>query len=261
MNDTTLSVIGNTATANITVTSEPKTITNNGAYYKTGSAAYASGNTGGTFTVSQTGSLAYNTNITLTATAASGYAVEGIYWSTNGTTWTRVATTDTKTNGYVTTSTNTTFKVTDNFRLKAQFVQVLKLSAFDSYEMKNSQVTFVTAPPKSITIKHTDAHGTATTYTYSYDGTKTAGNPDSPDGSKPAALAIATGQYGQGNYIQYYAGDEITLTYPRDGQMQGVRIGFNVYEDCRGILQRNPSVQAGPGFARVDAAWLAQYFR
>ena len=54
---------------------------------------------------------------------------------------------------------------------------------------------------------------------------------------------------------------EITLTYPRDGQMQGVRIGFNVYEDCRGILQRNPSVQAGPGFARVDAAWLAQYFR
>ena len=54
---------------------------------------------------------------------------------------------------------------------------------------------------------------------------------------------------------------DITLTYPRDGQMQGVRIGFNVYEDCRGILQRNPAVQAGPGFARVDAAWLAKFFR
>lgn len=212
--DTTLPFFGSTDTATITVTSEPKTITNNGAYYKTGSAAYASGTTGGTFTVSQTGSLAYNTNITLTATAASGYAVEGIYWSTDGTTWTKVATTDTKTNGYVTSSTNTTFKVTDNYRLKAQFVQVLKLSAFDSYEMKNSQVTFVTAPPKSITIKHTDAHGTATTYTYSYDGTKAKGNPDSPDVTNVnGTLAIASGSYGQGNYIQYYAGDEITLTY------------------------------------------------
>ena len=210
---TTQALLSGTATSNIAVTADPQTITNSGAYYKTGSAAYASGDTGGTFTVSQTGSLAYNTNITLTATAASGYAVEGIYWSTNGTTWTRVTTTDTTANGYVTKSVYNSFKVTDNFRLKAQFVQVLKLSAFDSYEMKNSQVTFVTAPPKSITIKHTDAHGTATTYTYSYDGTKTAGNPESPDGSKPAALAIATGKYGQGNYIQYYAGDEITLTY------------------------------------------------
>ena len=57
------------------------------------------------------------------------------------------------------------------------------------------------------------------------------------------------------------ADNEITLTYPLAGQMQGVRIGFNVYEDCRGILQRNPSIQAGPGFARVDADWLARYFQ
>lgn len=57
------------------------------------------------------------------------------------------------------------------------------------------------------------------------------------------------------------ADNEITLTFPLDGQMHGVQIGFNVYEDCRGILQRNPAVQAEPGFARVDAEWLARFFR
>ena len=191
------------------------TITNNGPYYKNGAAAYASGTTGGTFTVSSTGSLSYNTNLTLTATAASGYAVEGVYWSNNGgSTWTRVTTTNTTSNGYVTVATNNTFKVTDNFTLKAQFVQLKKLSAFDSYEMKNSQVIFVTAPPKSITVKHTDAAGTATTYTYTYDGTKAKGNPYTPEvPNASGTLAIGNGTYGQGNYIQFFAGDEITLTY------------------------------------------------
>ena len=191
------------------------TITDNGAYHKTGAAGYVSGTTGGTFTVSQTGSLNYNTNLTLTATAASGYAVDGIYWSNDsGSTWTKVTTTDTTSNDIVTASTNNSFKVTDNFTLKAMFVQVCKLSAFNSYEKINDNVTFVTAPPKKIEVKHTDSEGTSTTYTYSYDGTKSQGNPDSPDVvNASGTLAIATGTYGQGNYIQYYAGDEITLTY------------------------------------------------
>ena len=215
------------------------TITNSGAYHKTGSADYVSGNTGGTFTVSSTGSLAYNTNLTLTATAASGYAVEGIYWSTDGTSWTKVTTSDTKTNGVITTSTNNTFKVINNYRLKANFVQVLKLSAFDSYEKNNNQVTFVTAPPKSITIKHTDAHGTATTYTYSFDGTKAAGNPESPDGTKPAALPIASGKYGQGNYIQYYAGDEITLTYSAMASSEILKGVF--YDNTKNFFVNKPA--------------------
>lgn len=62
-------------------------------------------------------------------------------------------------------------------------------------------------------------------------------------------------------YRMQGADNELTLSFPLDGQMHGVQIGFNVYEDCRGILSRNPAVQAGPGFARVDADWLAQYFR
>ena len=55
--------------------------------------------------------------------------------------------------------------------------------------------------------------------------------------------------------------NDITLSYPLDGQLQGVVIGFNVYEDCRGILQRNPSLRPDKGFSRVDAKWLATKIR
>ena len=55
--------------------------------------------------------------------------------------------------------------------------------------------------------------------------------------------------------------NDITLTYPSDGQICGVQIGFNVYEDCSGILKRNPASRPGAGFAKVDAKWLATVFR
>jgi len=48
----------------------------------------------------------------------------------------------------------------------------------------------------------------------------------------------------------------ITLTFPDNGKMVGCNIGFNVYEDCLGILQRNPSIKAEEGFAKVDSEWL-----
>ena len=47
----------------------------------------------------------------------------------------------------------------------------------------------------------------------------------------------------------------------KDGQMHGLRIGFNVYEDCAGIIRRNPSVKPSPGFSRIDPAWVARFFR
>lgn len=55
--------------------------------------------------------------------------------------------------------------------------------------------------------------------------------------------------------------NDITLTYPKDGQIQGVQIGFNVYEDCRGIIKRNPDVLPAPGFAIVDSEWLSTKMR
>ena len=44
--------------------------------------------------------------------------------------------------------------------------------------------------------------------------------------------------------------------------MQMAAVGFNVYEDCRGILKRNPAMaEAAAGFAKVDAAFVGRYFR
>lgn len=56
------------------------------------------------------------------------------------------------------------------------------------------------------------------------------------------------------------ADNELVFAFPLEGQMQVVNVGFNVYEDARGILSRNPSVRPAEGFARVDAAWIERFF-
>ena len=54
-------------------------------------------------------------------------------------------------------------------------------------------------------------------------------------------------------------GDErlLTFMYPQDGQMMGVNVGMNVYQDCSGILERNPQIRPADGFSRIDAEWLS----
>ena len=56
------------------------------------------------------------------------------------------------------------------------------------------------------------------------------------------------------------ADNDLIFSYPLDGQMHGIKIGFSVYEDCRGIVSRNPGMIPDPGFARIDAAWLERFF-
>ena len=55
--------------------------------------------------------------------------------------------------------------------------------------------------------------------------------------------------------------NDLLFSFPQDGEMKVVNVGFHVYEDARGILGRHPSVRPEPGFAQIDAAWLGQYFR
>ena len=55
--------------------------------------------------------------------------------------------------------------------------------------------------------------------------------------------------------------NDIILSVPLDGSLQAVTVGFNVYEDCRSILSRNPSIAPAPGFAVVDSAWIESFFR
>jgi hypothetical protein len=69
----------------------------------------------------------------------------------------------------------------------------------------------------------------------------------------------------EGAVLRFYrmegADNDLVFTYPADGRIQGLRCGFNVYEDCAGILRRNPEMTAGGGFARIDADWTAKYFK
>ena len=55
---------------------------------------------------------------------------------------------------------------------------------------------------------------------------------------------------------------EMTFTYPENGQMEMLAVGFNVYEDCAGILGRNPLIrESATGLATIDQAWLSRFFR
>lgn len=57
------------------------------------------------------------------------------------------------------------------------------------------------------------------------------------------------------------ADNEILLSFPQGELMQSISIGFGVYEDCAGILRRNPVIRPSSGFAKIDSAWLEQYFQ
>lgn len=58
------------------------------------------------------------------------------------------------------------------------------------------------------------------------------------------------------------ADNELIFTYPENGQMQMVAVGFNVYEDCRGIVSRSPEMgSSARGIARIDSDWVARFIR
>lgn len=58
------------------------------------------------------------------------------------------------------------------------------------------------------------------------------------------------------------ADNEIIFTYPEDGRMQLLAVGFNVYEDCCAIIGRNPAIgESLRGLVQVDAGWVEQFIR
>lgn len=59
--------------------------------------------------------------------------------------------------------------------------------------------------------------------------------------------------------FHFYRSEDETLTfmYGMEGQMMGVNVGMNVYQDCTGILERNPQMKPSEGFELIDAAWLS----
>lgn len=57
------------------------------------------------------------------------------------------------------------------------------------------------------------------------------------------------------------ADSQIIFTYPENGQMQMLAVGLNVYEDCVGIVQRNPAMmEDAASLVCVDQDWIARFF-
>lgn len=54
---------------------------------------------------------------------------------------------------------------------------------------------------------------------------------------------------------------DILFSFPFEGEMRAVRVGLNVYEDCLGIISRNPNLKPEPGFAKIDSSWVSKVFR
>ena len=54
--------------------------------------------------------------------------------------------------------------------------------------------------------------------------------------------------------------NDLIFTYPKNGDMEMISVGFNVYQDCGGILSRNPQLkEASHGLATINKDWLAQF--
>ena len=57
------------------------------------------------------------------------------------------------------------------------------------------------------------------------------------------------------------ADSEMTFTYPQNSRIEMIAVGFNVYEDCAGIVRRNPELhEAARGCVTVDKDWLKKFF-
>lgn len=56
------------------------------------------------------------------------------------------------------------------------------------------------------------------------------------------------------------ADQSLIMAYPQNGKMELIETGFNVYEDCAGIVNRNPSMRdAAKGLVKMDQDWLEKF--
>lgn len=77
---------------------------------------------------------------------------------------------------------------------------------------------------------------------------------------------VTRGELGKDVNLRFFrtdgADNEIIFTYPSEGQMEMLAVGFNVYEDSCAIIARNPSLTEGlTGLARVDRDWVESFLR
>lgn len=53
----------------------------------------------------------------------------------------------------------------------------------------------------------------------------------------------------------------LVFIYPSSGQMMSLKIGYNVYEDSLGIIQRNPDIIPDEAFMRINQDWIVSVLK
>lgn len=54
--------------------------------------------------------------------------------------------------------------------------------------------------------------------------------------------------------------NELIFTYPKNNDMEMISVGFHVYQECSGIVSRNPQMLASvKGLPKIDADWVKSF--
>lgn len=54
--------------------------------------------------------------------------------------------------------------------------------------------------------------------------------------------------------------NEMIFTFPKNNDMEMISVGFHVYQECSGIVSRNPQMlESVKGLARIDADWVKSF--
>lgn len=236
------------------------TITTENKYYNN-SATAQTGTTGGSLSVTDQngGTYDYNDTITVTATAASGYAVERIEMSLNdGSTWSTVTTSPTAAAATMatTTMTNNTFVLQNTssttYKFRATFRKQYYLTAYSSWVPFGNDFSKIAAPPTKVVVKN----GTTTVATYTYAHSSTTQGED-------RAIITSTGTFNEGNKLQILAGYTVELYYSSLGSSEAIRgiffnngIRYTTENQDHNIYENGTNVGAGNGH---DDDWKYTY--
>lgn len=53
----------------------------------------------------------------------------------------------------------------------------------------------------------------------------------------------------------------LVFIYPSGGNMASLNVGFNVYEDSLGIIDRNPDIVPSDAFMKIDQDWIQSFMK
>lgn len=53
----------------------------------------------------------------------------------------------------------------------------------------------------------------------------------------------------------------LVFIYPDNGRMASISVGFNVYEDASGIIERNPDIIPADPFMKIDRDWILSFMK